>query len=154
MGWGNHWSKKSKFNAKKTVYRGVEFDSTTERDRYLHLCYQIHTGEITDLRRQVRFEIIPQISKLVPKQLKTKVRYDKRVVESAAHYTADFVYVENGKFIIEDVKSEATQDVRDFSLRRKLMVQKIYEHNAKGRSQWMFREVIKMKDKSIKIINR
>lgn len=149
------WNRgKNKYGAHKANFRGVQFDSNVELQRYLYLKDMLRRGEITDLRRQVEFEIIPQVTKSVPVQLKTKIRYDKRVVEQAAHYTADFIYKENGVFVMEDIKSEATQDVRDFPLRRKLMVAKIYAHNAKGRSQWMFREAVLTKEKKLKITDR
>ena len=138
------WGKKStnKFGAKKTSYNGLEFDSTVERDRYRYLEFMQKQGEISNLRRQVRFLIIPKVTKLVPRQLKTKIRYDERVVELASFYTCDFCYVENGRYVIEDTKNEYSQEIRDYPLRRKLMIHKIQRHNKKGRGQWFFRESI------------
>ena len=140
----------NKFGARKTVYKGITFDSNVERDRFMYLEYLQSRGAISNLRRQVRFEVIPKTIKVVPVQLKTKVRYDERVVEMAAHYTADFVYIENGRYVMEDVKNAYSQDIRDYPLRRKLMVRKIQQHNAKGRGQWFFRESI-LEGKSLKI---
>lgn len=144
----NNWNK---YGAKKVVYKGIKFDSTVERDRFRYLEYQQIAGEISGLRLQVQFEIMPKITKLVPKQLKTKVRYDERVVESAVHYTCDFIYKENGRYIIEDVKSDyARKGSRDYPLRRHRMNEKIKAHNDKGRSQWLFREAV-LVGKSLKI---
>lgn len=151
MSW---YQKQNKYKAKKTTFRGLDFDSRVERDRYLYLSDMQRKGEIIFLRRQVKFQVIPQVTITIPVQLKTKIRYEKRVVEQAAHYTADFVYKQDGVWVIEDIKSEITQDVRDFPLRRKLMVNKIYKHNAKGRSQWMFREATLTKGKKLKITDR
>lgn len=140
MSWDKGWNK---YGAKKTTYQGVEFDSTVERERYIYLLNMQRTGEISGLRRQVRFEIIPKLTKTIGIQLKTKIRYEQRVVESAANYTSDFCYKEGNHYVIEDTKSEyGRQASRDFPLRKKLMMQKIYKHNAKGRGQWIFRESI------------
>lgn len=138
------WNTKStnKFGAKKSNYGGMVFDSNVERDRFRYLEYQQRMGEISNLHRQVRFLIIPKITKMVPTKLKTKVRYDERTVELPAYYTSDFCYIENGKYVMEDVKNAYSQDIRDYPLRRKLMVHKIKKHNAKGHGQWMFRESI------------
>ena len=145
------WNKgNNKFGAKKTEYMGIKFDSRVERDRYIYLKYMERKGEISWLRLQVRFEIIPKTSKLVGRQLKTKIRYEERVVELPAHYTADFCYYEKGRYIMEDVKNAYSQDIRDYPLRRKLMVRKIKAHNEKGHGQWLFRESV-LDGKSLKI---
>ena len=133
---------KNKFGARKVTFMGIEFDSSYERDRYLYLLDLQKHGQISGLRRQTKFILITKTTKLVPVQLKTKVRYDRRVVESEADYHCDFLYKENGRYVIEEFKSEITAKTRDYILRRKLMVKKVYEHNAKGRSQWVFREVV------------
>jgi len=148
------WNKKNtnKFGAKKNVYQGVTFDSNVERDRFRYLEFQLKAGEISNLHRQVRFLIIPKLTKTVPKQLKTKVRYDERVVELPAYYTCDFCYIENGIYVIEDVKNAYSQEIRDYPLRRKLMMQKIAAHNKKGHGKWMFRESV-LKCKSLIIKN-
>lgn len=147
------WNKKStnKFGARKSVYKGIEFDSTVERQRYVYLEYQQKIGEISGLRLQTRFEIISRTTKIVPTQLKTKIRYDERVVEMAANYTADFVYIENGVYVMEDVKNDYSQEIRDYPLRRKLMIKKIQAHNAKGHGHWIFRESVYRRDKKLHI---
>lgn len=132
----------TKYGSRKTEYANILFDSTYERDRYILLKDMERHGEISGLRRQVRFVLIPKTTKLVPKVLKTKTRYDRKVVELTAEYHCDFLYEEKGKYIIEEFKSAMTSKLADYILRRKLMVRKIYEHNAKGRSQWVFREVV------------
>ena len=146
------WNTRStnKFGARKTVYNGITFDSTVERDRYRYLYYQQQRGEISGLRLQVRFLIIPKLTRIVEIQLKTKIRYEERVVEMASHYTADFVYREGDFYVMEDVKNAYSQEIRDYPLRRKLMMQKIAVHNAKGHGKWMFRESV-LKGKSLVI---
>ena len=44
----------------------------------------------------------------------------KICVEKAVNYIADFVYVENGKTVVEDTKSEATR-TKEYIIKRKLM---------------------------------
>ena len=147
MKWNHDWNK---YGAKKTTYKGMVFASFVERDRYVYLEHQQKMGEISGLRRQVRFEIIPRLTKMVPKQLKTKIRYDEVVVESAAHYTSDFCYKEGDHYVMEDTKSIYGRTAsRDFPLRKKLMVHKIYRHNARGHGRWIFRESILNDDKLI-----
>ena len=140
----NGWNRGSnKYGARKTSYQGLTFDSVVERDRFRYLQYQQQKGEISNLHLQWSFEVFPKITKIVPTQLKTKVRYDERVVEQNIGYKADFVYRENGRYVIEDTKSEyGMKGSRDYPLRRKLMVAIIQKHNAKGHGQWIFRESI------------
>ena len=138
------WSqdKKMKYWSRKVQYKGKVFDSTHERDRFIYLQHLQKQGKITQLRRQVVFELIPQTTKTVEVRLKTKVRQETRVVEQNAAYTCDFLYIEDGKYICEEFKSEETAKLPDYILRRKLMIKKIYAHNERGRSRWIFREVI------------
>ena len=115
----------------KVIYKGREFDSRDEIMRYIELCDMQSKGLISNLRRQYSFELIPRQSKMVEKFL-----------ENPAIYTCDFMYLENGVYVAEDVKSTFTRTEKDYVLRRKLMVQKILAHNDKGRGQWIFREYI------------
>ena len=132
----------SKYGSSKVEFQGIVFDSKYERDRYIYLLDQQKQGKISALRRQTPFLLIPKATKLFPKQLKTKVKYVERVVELQSLYHNDFSYIEDGKYICEEFKSSMTSKLADYILRRKLMVQKIYKHNRKGRSQWVFREVV------------
>ena len=100
----------NKYNARKTEYNGMTFDSRKELTRYKELELLERAGEISNLRRQVEFELIP-----------------KQPGERKAVYTADFVYTENGKEIVEDVKGMKT---RDYIIRRKLM---LWRHGIKIR---------------------
>ena len=143
--------KRSKYFARKVEYKGIKFDSTHERDRYIYLSKLVDDGKISALRLQKEFVIIPSTTKLVPIQLKTKVRYDKRVVEQDSRYTCDFFYVEKGKIVVEEFKSEQTAKLPDYVLRRKLMIRKISKHNEKiNRTPWIFREVVYYFDKNKK----
>ena len=139
----------NKYGASKVVFKGISFDSRYERDRYIYLCHLQKQGKISGLRVQVGFRSIKKVIKLIPVQLKTKVRYDQRVVEKEARYHCDFLYKEDGKIIVEEFKSVMTAELPDYVLRRKLMVNKIYDHNERpNRTQWVFREVIYDKKKT------
>ena len=81
------------------------FDSTSEYQRYLLLLDMEQNGEITDLKRQVTFELLPQQTKVVKKQLKTKTKDIIKVIEQDMNYTCDFTYYnKDGEFIAEEFK--------------------------------------------------
>lgn len=92
----------NKYNAKKTYVDGIAFDSKKEAKRYQELKLLERGGVISDLDYQVKFELIP-----------------KQEGERPCYYVADFVYTENGKKVVEDVKGFRT-DV--YKLKRKLML--------------------------------
>ena len=97
-----------KYHAKKTELDGITFDSRKEADRYAELKLLERSGAIHNLQRQVRYELIPAQKK------------DGKTIERACHYIADFVYEENGKTVVEDVKGYRT---KEYALKRKLMLQ-------------------------------
>ena len=139
----------------KVIYKGREFDSRDEIMRYIELCDMQSKGLISNLRRQYSFELIPRQSKMVVKHLKTKDKMVEKFLENPAIYSCDFMYLENGVYVAEDVKSTFTRTEKDYVLRRKLMVQKILAHNDKGRGQWIFREyIVGTKKRPGKIIDR
>lgn len=135
--------KGNKYNAKKVVNQYGCFDSNAESGRFFSLMYQEKAGIIRDLRKQVRFEIIPAIKKKEIVHLKTKDKVIERVDESARHYTCDFMYtrVSDGVTVIEDVKSEMTSKIRDYGLRRHLMKWLIVRMNEEG-GKYEFNEII------------
>lgn len=94
----------NKYNAKKTYVDGIAFDSKKEAKRYQELKLLERGGVISDLDCQVKFELIP-----------------KQEGERPCYYVADFVYTENGKKVVEDVKGFRT-DV--YKLKRKLMLER------------------------------
>ena len=126
------------------------FDSKQEYDTFLYLKHQEDIGVITKLERQKSFEIIPRLTKTVKVELKTKTKFVERVEEKAAHYTPDFCYWKDGKYVIHEVKSAGTSLARDYPLRRKLIKQVIARHNQEvGFEEWVFVETgIKKKKKS------
>lgn len=110
----------SKYNAKKTVVDGIEFDSIREADRYCELKLLEKAKEIRNLELQPRF--------LLQDKFKDKQGNTHRKVE----YVADFMYIDKcGKTIVEDVKGVLT-DV--YKLKKKLFL-KIYD------DQYEFKEI-------------
>lgn len=93
------WRGGSKYHARKTTVNGIMFDSRREADRYLVLKGMEEDGVIEDLRRQVRYELIPAFD--------VDGRHYRPVF-----YVADFVYVEDGKEVVEDVKGMRTDVYR------------------------------------------
>ena len=97
----------AKYHNRKVTRDGETFDSVKEYRRFCELRLLERAGAVTDLRRQVKFELIPA------------QRIDGKVVERACSYVADFVYMENGQQVVEDTKGMRTQEYR---LKRKLML--------------------------------
>lgn len=95
----------SKYNARKTVIDGIQFDSAKEAKRYTRLRALEDEGKIQHLRLQVPFELLPSFEC-------DGVKY------RGMKYVADFVYVRDGKQVVEDVKGVKTQE---YKLKKKLM---------------------------------
>lgn len=113
---------RSKYGNKKAKANGKVFDSKKERSRYYTLQVLEKAGEISDLKMQVPFEIIPAVYEKVEKQLKTKVKIVDRCVQRATHYIADFVYTDkDGNMVVEDVKGSSSILTPEFRLKMKLM---------------------------------
>lgn len=109
---------KSKYGAKKTVVGGVEFDSKKEARRYQELLLLERAGAISELQRQVEFELIPVQREPDTVGIRGGIRKG-RVIEHKCSYVADFVYKENGKKVVEDTKGFKT---KDYIIKRKLML--------------------------------
>ena len=100
---------RNKYHAKKCEWDGEVFDSKKELQRYKELKLLEKAGEIQNLRRQVKYVLIPS------------QRIDGKVVERECSYIADYVYEENGQTIVEDVKVRKMR-TRDYIIKRKLML--------------------------------
>ncbi len=83
----------------------ITFDSTVERDRYLHLKLLERAGEISNLEIQVPYQLLPT-----------------QEGERGVKYIADFRYQQDGKTVIEDTKSAITKKLPDYILKRKMML--------------------------------
>ena len=111
------------YNIKTRALDGTVFDSHKEAIRWDELLLLQRAGKITELRRQVEYELIPA-------QYETYERYGKsgqrlkdgvRLLERKVCYVADIEYTdaETGENIVEDAKGVRT---KDYILKRKLML--------------------------------
>ena len=89
-------------NIKTTTSDGITHDSIKEANRWCELKLLERAGKIQDLQRQVKFELIPKQGK-----------------ERAIYYIADFVYTENGRQVVEDVKGFRT---KEYKLKKRMLL--------------------------------
>lgn len=96
----------SKYHNRKVEVDGIMFDSVREASRWRELKHQESVGMISDLRRQVKFTLIP---------------FNRGTIrnERECSYRADFVYTRDGQVIVEDVKGVWTEA---YKIKRKLML--------------------------------
>lgn len=116
---------KNKYHNKKITVDNITFDSKREYNRYCELKLLEKAGEISNLRRQVKFVLIPA------QYEKTSERYARgrkkgelkqgRLIERECAYMADFVYIDHGEKVVEDTKGMRT---KEYIIKRKLMLQK------------------------------
>lgn len=97
--------KGERYNHTKVEADGLKFDSKKEYDRYLFLKKQVEIGKISNLRTQVKFELIPKVTEEYVEHLKTKDKIKTRTLQLPITWTADFVYIKDGEEIVEDVKA-------------------------------------------------
>ncbi len=109
---------RSKYGSKKITRDGMTFDSLKEYRRFCELSLLQRAGAITELKRQVEYELIPAQREPDTVGVRGGVKKGK-VIEHAVKYVADFVYKENGKQIVEDTKGFKT---KDYIIKRKLML--------------------------------
>lgn len=95
---------KHKFNNKKMSTPDGDFDSKGEWQRWVFLKEAEENGQISELRRQVRYTLIPTQYRTEIVHLKTKDKEVQRVAEREISYTADFVYEKDGAKVVEDFK--------------------------------------------------
>jgi hypothetical protein len=89
---------RNKYGAKKTVVGDITFASKKEANRWMELQLLERAGEITNLRRQVKVELMGQHRPLY-------TRTGRKM-----KYTADFAYIENGVEVLEETKGYASRD--------------------------------------------
>ena len=119
----------NKYYAEKVTIDGETFDSRKEARRWQELQLLLRAGKIYDLRRQVKFELIPAQFESYPRYGKggRRLKDGQTCVEQACNYYADFVYLEDGHLVVEDVKGY--KDPRSvpyakFVIKRKLMLER------------------------------
>lgn len=105
--------RRSKFNNRKTIVDSITFDSSGEARRYCDLKLMQCVGEISDLSLQPEF---------VLQEPFTDSSGEKH---RAIKYRADFKYLENDKWVIEDFKGHITAE---FNLKKKLFLKRYPEY--------------------------
>ena len=96
--------KKSKYGNKKVVFEGFTYDSKRELQRYLFLKDAEDKGIISNLQRQVKFNLIPANS-----------------VYRALTYVADFTFNVNDRYIVADAKGLV---LPEFKIKQKIFYDK------------------------------
>lgn len=99
--------RRSKYGSSKTELDGITFDSRREANRYAELKMMERGKAISGLQLQPVFE------------LQEAFVDNKGKKRRAITYKADFLYIEDGKTIVEDVKGMQT-DV--FKLKMKMFL--------------------------------
>lgn len=115
--------KRNKYGNEKRQFNGITFDSVAEMNRYIVLSDMEKKGEITNLRMQVPFELLPGFTINGHKQ-------------RAIKYVADFVYLDpDGIQHVEDVKGIET---KEYIIKRKLMASRgiVIEEPNKPKPWW------------------
>lgn len=104
----------------------MTFDSLKEYRRFRELRLLEKAGEVTELKRQVEFELLPAQYEEVPTgevykrgERQGQPKKKRVCVELPVKYIADFVYKENGKQVVEDTKGVKT---KDYILKRKMLL--------------------------------
>ena len=94
----------NKYGAKRvTAPDGSVFDSRKEYNRWCNLRLLERAGKISDLQRQIKYELIP-----------------KQGTMRACNYVADFVYKDaDGNLVVEDCKGFRTDA---YKIKKKLML--------------------------------
>lgn len=121
----------NKYGNMKIVVDGEVFDSRREFMRWQDLKFLERCGAISNLKRQVAFELIPaqreKSTKVYKKGRKKGQPIEGKVIEKAVNYIADFVYTDSAtrKEVVEDAKGMRT---KDYVIKRKLM---LYIHGIK-----------------------
>lgn len=98
-----------KYRNQKVTMGDHSFDSKKELNRYLELSMLQKAGEISGLRCQVKYVLIPA----------QRDPWTGKVVERECAYVADFVYQKGTETVVEDTKGFRT---KDYILKRKMML--------------------------------
>ena len=125
MTWKNYPRRQSavgiskKYGNKKIFADGEVFDSKKEYRRWNELILLLKAGEITSLRRQVKYVLIPAQREPDITGPRGGIRPGK-LIEREVSYIADFVYTDkDGQTVVEDCKGMRT---KEYIIKRKLML--------------------------------
>lgn len=122
MAWAhyNPYRNANKYHNEKVEIDGFMFDSKKEARRYRELKLLESSGMISDLKRQVKYVLIPAQREPETKGKRGGIKKGK-LIERECSYTADFVYRDNetGMQVVEDTKGVRTTE---YKLKRKMML--------------------------------
>lgn len=100
---------RNKYKNKNVIVDGIEFQSIKESLRYKELKLLQRAGLIYNLKMQTTFELQPSFK-----------RNGKTI--RAITYKSDFDYeTKDGRHIVEDVKSKATEKDTVYRIKRKML---------------------------------
>ena len=119
--------RRNKYRAHMIKVGDEVFRSKKELHRFEELCLLEKAGMIHNLRREVKYLLIPAQREIVWKNGKQK---QGKCIEREISYIADFVYEENGQTIVEDVKGGSATKTEVYKIKRKLM---LYVHGIRIR---------------------
>lgn len=102
-----NYIKQNKYHNKKVEYDGIKFDSVKEKNRYIGLKQLERLGVIQNLQRQVKYELQPSF------------KLNGKTIRSIT-YIADFVYIQDGVEVIEDVKGSKYMETEAFKIKKKM----------------------------------
>lgn len=99
----------NKYRNTKIIIDGIEFQSKKEGLRYKELRLLERAGLIKELKMQTSFELQPSFKK------------NGKTIR-AITYKSDFdYYTKDGRHVVEDVKSKATEKDKVYRLKRKML---------------------------------
>ena len=117
--------RRSKYGNRKTVVDGIMFDSKKEANRFRELQLLERAGKITALQRQVKYVLIPtqrEFSNEIYKKGAHQGHFKPgKVLEKECSYIADFAYIQDGAYVVEDTKGVRTEA---YKIKRKLMLER------------------------------
>lgn len=99
--------KQNKYKNKKIIIDGHKFDSHKEGNHYIALKQLEKLGVIHNLELQKRYELQPSF------------KLNGKTIRSIT-YIADFVYIQDGVEIVEDVKGSKYMETEAFKIKKKM----------------------------------
>ena len=113
---------RAKYGNKKIKNAFGTYDYELEFARFVFLSNRQKEGEISGLRRQMEYLLIPAQDGTEIRHLKTKDKEVRVLLERPCSYIADFVYERNGETIVEDCKGAKAIITETAKIKKKLLL--------------------------------